>query len=41
MTGQLVGDDLVIRMSADADGADGVAQLVEFGLALQLTSDGR
>lgn len=41
MTGQLVGDDLVIRMSSDADGADGVAQLVDFGLALQRTHDDR
>lgn len=35
LTGQLVGDDLVIRMSADADGAESVAQLVAFAVALQ------
>ena len=35
LTGQLVGDDLVMRMSSDADGAQGVARLVRFGLALQ------
>lgn len=35
LTGQLVGDDLVIRMSADADGAEAVAQLVAFAVALQ------
>lgn len=40
LTGQLVGDDLVIRMSTDADGADGVAQLVAFGVALQRTHNG-
>lgn len=41
LTGQLVGDDLVIRMSADADGAEAVAQLVEFAVALQRLHPGR
>ncbi len=40
LTGQFVGDDLVMRMSADADGAEGVARLVEFGVALQRARDG-
>jgi hypothetical protein len=34
-TGALVGDDLTVRMSAAADGADRVARLVKFGGALQ------
>lgn len=39
LTGQLVGDDLVLRMSSDADGAEGVGQLVRFGLALQRSTN--
>lgn len=39
LTGQLVGDDLVMRMSSDADGAQGVARLVRFGLALQRSTN--
>ncbi len=35
LSGQLVGDDLVMRMSAEADGAAAVDRLVEFGVALQ------
>ena len=34
-TGSLVGDDLTVRMSAAADGADRVARLVRFATALQ------
>ncbi|MFX4270893.1 DUF5998 family protein [Propionibacteriaceae bacterium Y1685] len=34
-TGQLVGDDLVVRMSAAADGVDQVQRLVAFGTRLQ------
>lgn len=34
-TGNLVSDDLTIRMSAAADGADRVARLIRFGTALQ------
>jgi Family of unknown function (DUF5998) len=34
-TGALVGDDLTVRMSAAADGADRVARLIRFGGALQ------
>jgi hypothetical protein len=34
-TGALVGDDLTVRMSAAADGADRVARLVRFSSALQ------
>lgn len=35
LTGTLVGDDLTVRMSAAADGADRVARLVRFSSALQ------
>lgn len=35
MTGQVVGDDLVVRMSVDADGKEGVERLLAFGLVLQ------
>ncbi|MGJ6979039.1 DUF5998 family protein [Aestuariimicrobium soli] len=34
-TGSLVNDDITVRMSPTADGPDKVAQLVEFGTALQ------
>ena len=34
-TGALVGDDLTVRMSAAADGADRVARLVRFATSLQ------
>jgi hypothetical protein len=34
-TGSLVGDDLTVRMSAAADGADRVSRLIRFGGALQ------
>jgi hypothetical protein len=34
-TGTLVGDDLTVRMSAAADGADRVARLVSFSISLQ------
>jgi hypothetical protein len=34
-TGSLVGDDLTVRMSAAADGADRVARLVAFASTLQ------
>ncbi len=37
-TGSLAGDDLTVRMSAAADGADQVAKLVRFGTALQLAT---
>jgi hypothetical protein len=34
-TGTLVGDDLTVRMSAAADGADRVARLISFAISLQ------
>jgi hypothetical protein len=34
-TGTLVGDDLTVRMSAAADGADRVARLISFAVSLQ------
>jgi hypothetical protein len=34
-TGTLVGDDLTVRMSAAADGADRVARLIAFAISLQ------
>ena len=37
-TGSLVGDDLTVRMSAAAEGADRVAHLVRFGSMLQRVS---
>ena len=37
-TGALVGDDLTVRMSAAAEGAERVAHLVRFGSTLQRVS---
>jgi hypothetical protein len=39
-SGALTGDDLTVRMSTAADGADRVARLVRFGAALQRTATG-
>ncbi len=39
-TGTLAGDDLTVRISAAADGADKVARLVAFASTLQVASGG-